>query len=154
MSATFKYIPILDNDMKKILALIVLMLLIACAKEAIPQPTIPKIDIIAPLSLPEKPQYEPPPTTPMETGNTVEIKMETKNNEFLPTEITANKGDKVKLTITAQNAGHTFTLPQYNIDRELKLGEDEVIEFLADKEGTFVFYCKTHSTMKGKLTIT
>lgn len=141
--------------MKKILTLFVLLLLIACAKEVSqPQPTIPKIDIIAPPSLPEKPQYEPPPTMPTETGNTVEIQMEAKNYEFLPTEISANKGDKVKLTITAQNAGHTFTLPQFNIDKELKLGEDEVIEFLADKEGTFVFYCKTHPSMKGKLTIT
>ncbi|VVB81672.1 Cupredoxin-like domain protein [uncultured archaeon] len=142
--------------MKKILTLFVLLLLIACAKEAVQQPqaTIPKLDIIAPATLPEKPQYEPPPTTPLETGNTVEIKMETRNNEFLPTEIKANKGDKIKLTITAQTSGNYFTLPQFNVDRELEVGEDEIIEFLADKEGTFVFYSKTQPTMKGKITVT
>ncbi len=56
--------------MKKLFLLIVLILLVACAGEKLPepkpQPAIPQIEIVPPGGgvLPEKPQYEPPPSEP------------------------------------------------------------------------------------------
>src|SRR3972149_1410680 len=69
------------NDMKKkVMAVLVLLLLIACAEEAPrpkPGPIIPEIEITKPQAqpLPQRPEYEPPPTYPFETGNLVEIAM-------------------------------------------------------------------------------
>lgn len=143
--------------MKKALVLIALLLLFACATEPqVPQtqPMIEKIEII-PSTLPEKPQYEPPPSAPAE-ASAVEITMQAKMMEFLPSEVKVNKGEKVKLIITSQDVTHRFIMPGYDINKELKQGEDVIVEFTADKEGTFTFYCDVpgHEKMRGKLIVT
>lgn len=144
--------------MKKALALIALLLLFACATEPqIPQtqPMIEKIEII-PSTLPEKPQYEPPPSAPPTEEKITEITMEAKMMEFLPSQIKVNKGEKVRLIITSQDVTHRFIMQGYDINKELKQGEDVIIEFTADKEGTFTFYCDVpgHEKMRGKLIVT
>ncbi len=148
--------------MKRGIALIALLLLLIACNEEIrqaPQPVqIPQIEIAPPMAVPDKPQYEPPPTSPKETGEVVEIKMEAKNFEFLPSEIKVKKGDRVKLIITSQDVTHTFTLHAFGIEEELPVGQDVEIEFLADQAGTFAFYCNVpgHSKqgMSGKLIVT
>ncbi len=143
--------------MKKALLLIGLLLLFACTTEVpVPQTqqTIEKIEII-PTTLPDKPQYEPPPSAPAEK-EAVEIIMQAKLMEFLPNEIKVKKGDEVRLIITSQDVTHRFVMPGYDINKELERGEDVVIEFTADKEGTFAFYCDVpgHEKMRGKLIVT
>ena len=75
--------------------------------------------------------------------------------DFSQNEEKGKKGKKVRLTITSQDADHTFTLPAYKIDEKLSRGEDVTIEFIADKTGTFNWYCavKGHEAMKGKLLV-
>ncbi len=146
--------------MKKSVILLLFLVLIACAKPEAPapQPVVTEMEIVKETPIPEKPQYEPPPTAPTEAENVVEIKMEAKMFEFLPSEIKVNKGDKVKLTITATDVPHTFALVAYGIDEELPVGQDVIVEFTADKEGTFTFTCGVPghegSGMKGKLIVT
>jgi len=149
--------------MKKVIALIALLLLIACAEEmpkARPGPIIPEIEITKPASqpIPDKPEIEPPPTSPYETGNIVEVAMIAENFKFTPSTITVQKGDKVRLTITAKDIPHTFTLPIFGIDRDIPAGQTVVIEFLADKEGQFTYYCNMpgHTTkgMTGRIIVT
>jgi len=113
---------------------------------------IPQIKITPPSPLPEKPQYEPPPSAP----TVVEMKIEAKQFTFLPNEIKVAKGSHVKLIITSTDVPHTFTLDAFGIDEELPVGQDVVIEFDASKTGTFIFNCKKpgHTDMKGKLVIT
>ena len=141
--------------MKKVFTILVFMLLAACAPPEQAPTVAEEIQVRIP-TMPEKPLYEPPPTPP--TEGVVEIHIEAKMFEFLPSEIKVKKGDKVKLIITSVDVPHTFTLVAYNIDEELKVGEDKVIEFTADKEGTFTFTCEMpgHKTngMTGKLTVT
>ncbi len=141
--------------MKHTTILLILLMLAACGAE-LPQPkqeaVIPQMEIFTAPSMPDKPKYEPPPSTPTEA---TEITMEAKMYEFLPNEIKVNKGENVRLIITAQDINHKFIIPAYNINKELKHAEDTIIEFKADKEGTFTFYCDIPGhDMKGKLTVT
>ncbi len=134
---------------------LLLLILVACAGQepvARPAPVMPQIEIVTPKPLPEKPEYEPPPTAP----EVVQIEIEAKMFDFLPSEIKVKKGDFVRLIITSIDVPHTFTMPAYGIDEKLEVGKDVVIEFTADKAGQFGYYCDVpgHSGMKGKLIIT
>lgn len=87
-----------------------------------------------------------------------EFTMTAKNFEFDPSVITVKKGEKVRLIITTADHDHGFKLDAFDINQVLKKGETEIIEFTADKAGTFEFKCsvycgKGHRKMKGKLVV-
>ncbi len=108
-----------------------------------------------------------------DVSNVKEFTMTAKNWEFNPSEITVNKGDKVRLHIKNIDeehnsdghshdnlAGyeHSFSLPDFNINVGLGHDAEETIEFVADKNGEFPFscavYCGTgHGMMKGMLVV-
>ena len=78
--------------------------------------------------------------------------------DFEPNQITANKGEKVKLIVTSTDVTHGFALPDYDINVPLPAGKQTAIEFTADKQGSFTFFCSIycgsgHSSMKGTLTV-
>ncbi len=138
--------------------IVLLILLVACAAKTAPTPeqkpvVMEEIKIVEDTTMPAKPMYEPPPTGP--TDADVEVKIEAKRYEFLPDEVIARQGNKVRLIITAQDVPHTFEMPSYNIKEDLPVGEDVVIEFVADKKGDFTFSCGVEGHegqgMKGKL---
>ena len=148
---------------KKVMAVLVLLLLIACAEEAPrpkPGPIIPEIEITKPQAqpLPQRPEYEPPPTYPFETGKLVEIAMIAKDFKFTPNAINVAMGDRVRLTITSVDMTHTFTLPIFGIDKSIQAGQTATIEFLADQKGQFTFYCNVpgHASkgMTGRINVT
>ena len=149
--------------MKKVILVILLLVLVACEQEAPrarPPPAIPEIEIRQPQAqlIPDKPEYEPPPSYPYETGNVVEVAMIAENMKFTPHVIEAKMGDKVRITITAKDVQHTFTLPIFGINKDIPAGQTVVIEFLADKQGEFTFYCNiqghTLKGMTGRISIT
>ncbi|MFQ6675835.1 MAG: cupredoxin domain-containing protein [Fidelibacterota bacterium] len=79
---------------------------------------------------------------------------------WYPQTLTVEKGENVTITIRNVDAvTHGFLLPAFDISlREIKGGETETIEFRADKEGTFPFYCAVwcgdyHMQMRGKLVV-
>ncbi|MGD1837367.1 MAG: cupredoxin domain-containing protein [Nitrososphaeraceae archaeon] len=76
---------------------------------------------------------------------------------FLPQTIVAEKGKNVTIKFynTEANEPHTFTLDSpYNINEDLKGRENGTINFIADKEGVFTYYCIYHlPTMTGQLVI-
>ena len=77
---------------------------------------------------------------------------------FEPATITVNKGDVVRLAIESVDVTHGFGLPDFNVSQNLKPGETTIVEFTADKTGTFTFFCSVfcgsgHSEMKGKLIV-
>jgi len=64
------------------------------------------------------------------------------NYAFNPKIIEVNQGEKV--TITFQNAGgfHDFQIEGYGVGTEkINSGQEQSISFIADKTGSFVFYC-------------
>lgn len=56
-------------------------------------------------------------------------------------EITVKKGDMVKITITATKGMHNFNIDELNIHAETPLNTPTVVEFAADKAGTYIYYC-------------
>ena len=61
--------------------------------------------------------------------------------QFSLREITVSKGDKVRILVNATSGKHDFTLDEYNVKEETPAGSITVIEFTADKDGEFVYYC-------------
>jgi cytochrome c oxidase subunit 2 len=87
-------------------------------------------------------------------GQQVEIKLGAKDFEYDAKEIHVKKGDNVKVTLTSDDGGHGFTIPDYNVT----INGNGSAEFTADKAGTFEFHCSVmcgsgHSKMTGKLIV-
>jgi cytochrome c oxidase subunit 2 len=78
--------------------------------------------------------------------------------EFSPSSITVNKGDTVKLSIKSIDVTHGFSLPDFNVNATLKPNETTEVTFIADKTGTFSFFCSVfcgagHTDMNGTLIV-
>ena len=84
--------------------------------------------------------------------------MTAKQWEFSPATITVNKGDSVRITINSVDVAHGFNLPDFNINQQINPGKPTMVEFIADKQGTFSFACsipcgKGHNKMTGEIII-
>lgn len=78
-------------------------------------------------------------------GNTVEVYATAIRSHFEPEHVEVKKGQRVIWYITnlerTRDATHGFTIPGYNISASIEPGETVTIDFVADKEGTYTFYC-------------
>ncbi len=77
---------------------------------------------------------------------------------FNPSAIEVNKGDKVKITLTSSDTTHGFSISEYSISETISPGQTKTVEFTADKEGTFAFFCSVycgsgHGGMRGTLIV-
>lgn len=87
-----------------------------------------------------------------------EFEITAKQFSFEPSTIEVNRGDKVKLIVTSVDVPHGFAIPEYDINERLDPGKEVVIEFTANKQGTFTVFCSVfcgsgHSGMKGKIIV-
>src|SRR5262249_47475475 len=85
-----------------------------------------------------------------------EIKVTARKFEFVPKTITVQKGERIKLVITAEDVDHGFSLKDFAINETLKAGQTKVIEFTPDRAGKFEFACSVfcgdgHEEMTGEL---
>lgn len=81
-----------------------------------------------------------------------------KNFSFTPNMITVNKGDKVKITFKNTAGFHDFRIDEFGAaTKQAQAPYEEVLEFTADKAGSFEYYCSvgTHRAMgmKGTLVV-
>jgi|SRR3989338_5857395 len=116
-----------------------------------------------PPALPIEPIAEAPAEQPSgdENGSAANVKefdVTAKSWEFVPSTITVNKGDTVKLHITSIDVEHGFRLAEFKVNEKLKKGETVNVEFVADKAGSFTFFCNVycgegHSGMRGTLVV-
>jgi heme/copper-type cytochrome/quinol oxidase subunit 2 len=60
---------------------------------------------------------------------------------FSPTSIEVQKDDIVKITFTAVDIPHSFTMEGYRIAKRAAAGQTVTFEFRADRTGTFPFVC-------------
>ena len=78
-------------------------------------------------------------------GQNVEIFMTAIRSHFNPERVEIKKGDRVTWHITnvenAKDATHGFALPAYDINLSLEPGESTTLEFEADTDGVFTYYC-------------
>lgn len=78
---------------------------------------------------------------------------------FSPNTITVKKGDKVKVIFKNVDGFHDFVLDEFDVKTPQITGPAEAtVEFVADKAGTFEYYCSVGNHramgMKGTLTVT
>ncbi len=78
-------------------------------------------------------------------GSRVLVNMTAIRSHFTPEHVTVNEGDTVTWRITAvettQDATHGFCIGGYNINLSLEPGEYAEFSFVADKPGTYPYYC-------------
>ncbi len=95
-------------------------------------------------------------------GNTVTIYSTLIRSHFEPEHIKVKKGQRVVWHLTnlerTRDATHGFTMPGYGISASLEPGETVTVEFVADKEGVYSFYCSEfcsalHLEMMGYLLV-
>lgn len=64
------------------------------------------------------------------------------NFSFDPKTITVKKGDKVKIVFKNAEGFHDWNLDAFNLHtKKIKANEEDTVEFVADKTGTFEYYC-------------
>jgi heme/copper-type cytochrome/quinol oxidase subunit 2 len=56
-------------------------------------------------------------------------------------EISVNQGDLVRIKITNTKGTHDFKIDEFNVYSMTPLNEEVTIEFVADKKGSFEYYC-------------
>ena len=81
------------------------------------------------------------------------------NFSFTPSSIKVQKGDKVKITFNNTSGFHDFKIDEYGMaTKQTQSPTTEVLEFTADKVGSFEYYCSVGSHrangMKGTLQVT
>ncbi|MBX3323322.1 MAG: Sec-dependent nitrous-oxide reductase [Phycisphaeraceae bacterium] len=78
-------------------------------------------------------------------GNNVLVTMTAVRSHFFPEHVEVTEGDSVTWRITAletaMDATHGFCIGGYNINLSLEPGEFAEIKFVADRPGTYPFYC-------------
>lgn len=88
------------------------------------------------------------------TGSNFKFMMDAKEN---PT-IEVNEGDKVKIEFTSTEGFHDWVVDEFGATSKVRAGDPSTsVEFIADKKGTFEYYCSVGSHremgMKGKLIV-
>lgn len=60
---------------------------------------------------------------------------------FSVKEIKVKEGDVVRVKVTNTKGMHDFVIDEFGVSKETPLNEEVVIEFVADKAGTYEYYC-------------
>ena len=81
-----------------------------------------------------------------------------KSFSFTPNQITVNKGDTVKIIFQNIDGTHDWRLDEFNVRTSIiKSGKEETIQFVANKVGSFEYYCSIGAHrqmgMKGTLIV-
>ena len=80
------------------------------------------------------------------TGIVKEFTVTGKNFSLMPSLITVKKGDTVKVTFKNENGFHDFKIDEFNVvARRINSGAEESVEFVANKIGSFEYYCSVGS---------
>ena len=112
------------------------------------------VGVLALFTLAVAAQEAPQPAAP----SVHEIKMSAKKYEYTPGEIRVKQGEHVRLLITATDRKHGFEIKDLGVKTDLEKGAETMVEFTADKPGTYEFKCSNfcgfgHRRMKGTLVV-
>ncbi|MGN6553604.1 MAG: cupredoxin domain-containing protein [Verrucomicrobiota bacterium] len=95
-------------------------------------------------------------------GNKVEVDMTCIRSKFTPEQFEVHQGDEVKLRLTnvetVRDMTHGFALSRYGINVAVDPGQTTEITFVADKAGTYWYYCTwfcsaLHLEMRGRMLV-
>lgn len=95
---------------------------------------------------------------PTGTPQTREITLEAARYAYSPERIKVNKGDRLILTFAPQDVTHGIYIDGYDLKAEAAPGKTAVLDFVADKPGTFRVRCsincgELHPFMIGLLAV-
>ena len=80
--------------------------------------------------------------TETSSTNVKEFSVDAVPFSFSPSTMTVNKGDTVKITVKNKKGTHDLKIDEFSAStRILNAGEEQTITFVADKIGTFQYYC-------------
>lgn len=147
--------------MKKIIILIVIVLVIGFfwfKGDKTPNPDTTGDSLPSPTATNPDQMEEGTITTPA-APNVKSFIVVGSNFSFSLKTIEVNQGDTVKITFQNADGFHDWKLDEFTgaTTKQLKAGESETIEFVADKAGAFEYYCSVGNHramgMKGTLTV-
>ena len=106
----------------------------------------------------EEPKTAPVNSTVTATGTVKEFTISAKNFNFAPNTMTVKKGDRVRITLANGDGFHDLVIDEFGVaTKKINTGMTEVVEFTADKTGSFEYYCSVGSHrmmgMKGTLVV-
>lgn len=88
------------------------------------------------------PAAEPIVVSPAPTSEVKAFEVEGKPFEFSVKEIRVKEGDTVRITFKNNEGTHDFTVDEFNArTKQIQAGESDTVEFVANKKGTFEYYC-------------
>ncbi len=98
----------------------------------------------------------PIPMTAAPISRTITLNL--KQFEFMPGRLEVNQGDRVVITLQADDVVHGFYLDGYGIDQRVEPGVARQVEFVADQPGKFRYRCSVscgslHPFMIGELVV-
>jgi plastocyanin len=78
-----------------------------------------------------------------ETDNKIKtFDITAENFKFSNEEIRVNEGDTVRIRLSSEGGTHDLVIDEFNSQtKRLSDGESDTISFVADRKGTFAFYC-------------
>ena len=97
-------------------------------------------------------------TQPRADGSAREIAMTAKRFSFTPEMIKVKQGEKIRLKLTAEDFVQGFSILELGVDETIEPGKETVVEFMADRKGSFRYFCSIecgegHLAMQGKLIV-
>jgi len=60
-------------------------------------------------------------------------------------EIVVKKGDLVRIKITNTAGTHDFVIDEYGVNKDTPVDQETIVEFVADKVGSFEYYCSKYN---------
>ena len=91
--------------------------------------------------------------------NVVEMTIDAYSYGFTQSPATIKQGDKVRIKVTSSSGTHGVSIPDFGVSTgPIPAGQEEVFEFVADKSGSFDYFCNIpcgegHRSMKGKIVV-
>ena len=106
------------------------------------------------------PAGEPTVASPVSSGEVKSFEVEGKPFEFSVKEIRVKEGDRVRVTFKNTEGMHDFVVEGLDVrTKQIQAGESDTVEFVANKKGTFEYYCSVgngyhrQQGMKGNLIV-
>jgi heme/copper-type cytochrome/quinol oxidase subunit 2 len=87
-----------------------------------------------------------------------EFTLTARDFSFSPNRVEAQQDELIKITVQSADNAYGFTIDDYRVSKRVPAGGTTVIEFRADRAGTFAFYSNLsndarHSQMRGQLVV-
>ena len=98
------------------------------------------------------------PAGPDQAPTRREFTLTARDYSFSPNRVEAQQDDLIKLTVQSADNAYGFTIDDYRVSKRVPAGGSTIIEFRADRAGTFAFYSNLsndarHSQMRGQLVV-